>query len=227
MEELYGMRDGAMADPHDQQQLPVSGAINEFNNALQMETPRPVESLEQNNFPSMSMDDGLTLVDAWMAERQGLAFNDAQQERRVVVAPGIQAPGVTANGVALRHPLIKLPWYDQSAMASGCYPQEALTKVSAGTNLMVAPKAACMLRDVMLTPTRRYQRQHPKPGESVTIVACLEELTSRQSSSVLSVHSRRGSPSPLKVKGASSDTLQERRGTTHCLPYGAPVARKL
>jgi hypothetical protein len=132
------------------------------------------------------------------------------QERRAIVAePGSQAPGVTVNGVALRLPLIKLPWYNQNAMASGRYAQEVLTKVSAGTNLMAERKAACMLRKVYADskiPNRRHPRRQPKPGESDAIAARLEELRShRQSSGVLSARSQRASPSLLKVKGAFKD----------------------
>ena len=59
-----------------------------------------------------------------------------------VAEPGrSQTPGVTVNGVALRLPLIKHPSYDQSAMASGCYPMEVLIEVSAGTKPMAAAPA--------------------------------------------------------------------------------------
>jgi hypothetical protein len=147
----------------------------------------------------MSMEDGLSLIDAWMAKQQVQTVNDAiginseiernnrylgsengfpadwldqtpgiwsnatpghdirpgwmsfkaEQERRVIVAePGGQAPDVTVNGVALRLPLIKLQSDNQSAMTPGCYPQEVSIKVSAGTNLLTARQATCMLRNV-------------------------------------------------------------------------------
>jgi hypothetical protein len=117
------------------------------------------------------MDVGLELIDGWRTAREVRAFDDAlgiisgtpsspgwttrqdEQGRRVIVTePGSQAPGVT-NGVALRLPLLKPQSYNENAMASGSYAQEALTKVSAGTNLMAERKATCMLRKVycMLT----------------------------------------------------------------------------
>jgi hypothetical protein len=85
---------------------------------------------------------GHEMIPGWTASQ------DEQQRRVIAAEPGSQAPGDTVNGVALRLPLTKLPSYNQSAMASGYYAQEVLTKVSAGTSLMAERKAACMLRKI-------------------------------------------------------------------------------
>lgn len=63
--------------------------------------------------------------------QSGVAPVDYQElvRKATVAEPGSRSPGDTVNGVALRLPLSKLPSYNQSAMASGCY-QEVLPKVS-------------------------------------------------------------------------------------------------
>ena len=66
--------------------------------------------------------------------------------RDAVAEPGGQAPGDTVNSEALCHPQIKLPSDEQGATASGQSPEEILPEVSAGTNLMMARKAARCIR---------------------------------------------------------------------------------
>jgi hypothetical protein len=78
--------------------------------------PRQVKVPRQIHAPSMSMDDGLETIDAWMPEPQVRAFNDAlginsgttsqgEKERRIIVAePGSQPPGGTVNYEAPRLP---------------------------------------------------------------------------------------------------------------------------
>ena len=68
--------------------------------------------------------------------------------RAAVAEPGSQTPGVAVNGMALRLPHLELPSDNQGATASGSHLQKILNKVSAGTNLMAACRAACMLRNI-------------------------------------------------------------------------------
>jgi hypothetical protein len=119
--------------------------VRAFDDALgidwQGQTPLEVSGVWSND--AFNATPGHEVIPGWAISPQD------EQDRRVIVAePGGQTPGVAVNSVALRLPQIKLPSYNQSAMASGFYRQEALTKVSAGTKLMAARKAACMLRNV-------------------------------------------------------------------------------
>ena len=66
------MGDVVMVDPQGLELLPVR-LNEELNDTLNME----VESLKENPVPIMSMDDGLRLIDEWIAEREVHAFNDA------------------------------------------------------------------------------------------------------------------------------------------------------
>ena len=86
MEEFRDMGNAVLADPRGQKQLPIAGVrLNQaFSNALDIETfegginLRLAEFRRRNHVPTMTMDDdGSKLVDAWVAERQVQAFNDA------------------------------------------------------------------------------------------------------------------------------------------------------
>ena len=68
--------------------------------------------------------------------------------RAAVANPGSQTPGVAVNGMARRRPQLKLPSDIQGATASGSHHQKVLNEVSAGTSLMAACRAACMLRNI-------------------------------------------------------------------------------
>jgi hypothetical protein len=75
----------------------------------------------------------------------GRCISQGEQElacRAAVAEPGSQTPGVAVNGVALRHPHLKLPLDNHGATASGSHLKKILNEVSAGTNLMAACKAA-------------------------------------------------------------------------------------
>ena len=103
--------------------------------------PRQVKS---PRYEQMGEDSGLGNTN-WQGQSPGRCTPRDEQElacRAADVEPGSQTLGVAVNSVALQLPLIKHPSYNQSAMASGCYPRDVLTEESAGTNLMVAPKVA-------------------------------------------------------------------------------------
>jgi hypothetical protein len=89
------MGDVVLADPQGQNPLPIDSVrLDEaFYNALDTETtiwpeprwPEEIESrvtlrpvrLPRQDIPSMSMDNGVNLIDAWMAEHRVREFNDA------------------------------------------------------------------------------------------------------------------------------------------------------
>ena len=74
---------------------------------------------------------------------QCISQDEQELARRAAVAePGSQTPGVAVDGVALRHPHLKLPSDNHGATASGSRLKKILNEVSAGTNLMAACKAA-------------------------------------------------------------------------------------
>jgi hypothetical protein len=71
------MGNEVLADPQDQKRLPVAGVhLNEAFNKVLDETfasgvaRRPVEFPRKSHVPSMSLDDGLQLIDAWRAGQQ-------------------------------------------------------------------------------------------------------------------------------------------------------------
>ena len=100
----------------------------------------------QVNFPRHEQrDEDLRLGNAnWWGQTPGRCISQDEQLACIaaVAESKSQTLGVAVNSVTLHLPLIKHPSYNQSAMASGCYPQDALIEASAGTNLMVAPKVA-------------------------------------------------------------------------------------
>jgi hypothetical protein len=132
-EELCGMGSAVLADPQGQTRLPVAGVhLSEvFNNALDVETtilwsePRRHEEIQSGVAPG-----------------PGCTTSQELARRAAVAVPGGQAPGITINGETLRLPQLTLQPDNQGASASGSSEQQISTEVSAGTNLMMACRAA-------------------------------------------------------------------------------------
>ena len=104
------------------------------------------------------------------AQPQGLTQLPVEDPQRQQVCgavppePGIQTPGVTVNGVALRLPPVKLS-SDNQSVVSGCYPRKIVTEVSAGTNLMATSRSA-----VYFTESNKAQgkiRKRRMPSDEV------------------------------------------------------------
>jgi hypothetical protein len=127
------MGSAVLADPQGQTRLPVAGVhLSEvFNNALDVETtilwsePRRHEEIQSGVAPG-----------------PGCTTSQELARRAAVAVPGGQAPGITINGETLRLPQLTLQPDNQGASASGSSEQQISTEVSAGTNLMMACRAA-------------------------------------------------------------------------------------
>ena len=194
------MGDAVLFDPQGQTRLPIAGVglSRALNKALDTETnpqwPEPRRPEE--------MESGISPRPGWTSQ---------EQARRVAVAvPGSQAPVVTTSGVALRHPQLKLPSNNQSAMASGQSAQKILTEVSAGTNLMTARKGGVlyMFWNIDSDP-RKNLRRDKDPRTSVT-----------------SAPRRRADSFPSRVSRASNGTYVAPRPTMRPLLHAAPVAKR-
>ncbi|KAN0103747.1 hypothetical protein V8E52_011669 [Russula decolorans] len=120
-EDLCGMGNEVLADPQGQTQLSVAGVrLSEaFNNALDVETtalwPEP-RRLEE--------------IPSGVAPGPGCTTSQEPARRAAAAVPGGQAPGITINGEALRHPQLILQPDNQGASASGSSQQQNLTEPS-------------------------------------------------------------------------------------------------
>jgi hypothetical protein len=137
MEQLCEMGDAVLADPQGQKRLPISVRLSEaFNNALDMETAclwpksrwpeamgngitsQPVVSQNQNVQP-LSMDDGLKLIDAWMAKRNKRKYESVERD---VARPQVKFPRHERGNEYLGSGNTSLSgWQGQTPLATGVW----------------------------------------------------------------------------------------------------------